>query len=49
MAHLLEVQALGVEYLVQRLYTASWHVVGPIRRAPSGMHFISWLLVPALV
>jgi hypothetical protein len=49
MAHLLVVRALSVEDLVQCSYIASWHTVGPSRRGPSGVHFVSWPLVLALV
>jgi hypothetical protein len=43
------VRALGIKDLVQCPYIASWHVAGPSSRGPSGMHFISWPLIPALV
>ena len=47
--HLLMVQALGIEDLVQRSYIASWHVVGLSHNGPNSMHFVSQPLVPVLV
>jgi hypothetical protein len=40
-AHLLVVRALGVEDLVQCLYSTSWHVAGLSCRGPSDLHFVS--------
>jgi hypothetical protein len=41
--------ALGIKDLVQHPYVALLHAVGPSRRGPYSMHFVSWPHVLALI
>jgi hypothetical protein len=47
--HLLMVQALDVEDLIQRPDIASWHAIGSDRWGACSMHFIFWPIVPSLI